>query len=358
MKLLFYLGHPAHYHTISHLLPKLSEEGYEPILAARDKDVLFELIEGLPYRIYRIPGRKKNSRTQLFFSILSREWRIFRLVLKERPALLIGTDIVITHVGYWTGVPSLMIDEDDSEAVPLLAHLGFRYATKVIAPHSCKIAPYEKKKLAYQGIHELAYLHPDRFQPDPTQVEGLFSHGRDRYVLIRVSALQAHHDVGIKGLDEELLRELIERIRPYASVWISSEKELPEDLEDHQLPLPSHRIHHVLAHASLLIGDSQTMSAEAACLGTPFIRFSDLVGKLGYLDELEQSYGLGYGLSSEEKERLLKKSSMLLQNEKLENEWKERRDRFLEDADDPLDFIHACIREEVEKRRKKEEMGS
>ena len=46
-------------------------------------------------------------------------------------------------------------------------------------------------------------------------------------------------------------------------------------------------MHHVMAFASLYIGDSQTMAAEAGVLGVPFVRFNDFVGRLSYLHELE-----------------------------------------------------------------------
>ena len=55
-------------------------------------------------------------------------------------------------------------------------------------------------------------------------------------------------------------------------------------------------MHHVMAFASLYIGDSQTMAAEAGVLGTPFVRFNDFVGRIGYLRELEDVYQLGYGI--------------------------------------------------------------
>lgn len=55
-------------------------------------------------------------------------------------------------------------------------------------------------------------------------------------------------------------------------------------------------MHHVMAFASLYIGDSQTMAAEAGVLGVPFVRFNDFVGRLSYLHELEDVYQLGYGI--------------------------------------------------------------
>ena len=42
-----------------------------------------------------------------------------------------------------------------------------------------------------------------------------------------------------------------------------------------------------MAFASLYIGDSQTMAAEAGVVGTPFVRLNDFVGRLSYLHELE-----------------------------------------------------------------------
>ena len=51
-----------------------------------------------------------------------------------------------------------------------------------------------------------------------------------------------------------------------------------------------------MVFASLYIGDSQTMAAEAGVLGVPFVRFNDFVGRIGYLRELEDKYELGYGI--------------------------------------------------------------
>jgi len=53
-----------------------------------------------------------------------------------------------------------------------------------------------------------------------------------------------------------------------------------------------------MAFASLYIGDSQTMAAEAGVLGVPFVRFNDFVGRIGYLRELEDVYELGYGIKA------------------------------------------------------------
>ena len=54
----------------------------------------------------------------------------------------------------------------------------------------------------------------------------------------------------------------------------------------------------MMAFASLYIGDSQTMAAEAGVLGVPFVRFNDFIGRIGYLRELEDTYHLGFGIKA------------------------------------------------------------
>src|SRR5690606_13332766 len=91
--------------------------------------------------------------------------------------------------------------------------------------------------------------------------------------------------------------------------------------------------------ASLYIGDSQTMAAEAAVLGTPSIRFNDFVGKLGYLEELEHKYGLTYGIKTSEPEKLLAKIDELLSFPHIKDEWAKRRDKMLSEKIDVTAFM-------------------
>ena len=76
----------------------------------------------------------------------------------------------------------------------------------------------------------------------------------------------------------------------------SSERPLEPQFEQYRIKINPLDMHHVMAYASLYIGDSQTMAAEAGVLGVPFVRFNDFVGRIGYLRELEDKYELGYGI--------------------------------------------------------------
>ena len=81
----------------------------------------------------------------------------------------------------------------------------------------------------------------------------------------------------------------------------------------------------------MYIGDSQTMAAESAVLGVPFIRFNDFVGKIGYLHELENRYELGYGFKSNDSEKMLSKVSEILSYPGLNKDWKNKRAKMLSD---------------------------
>ena len=98
-------------------------------------------------------------------------------------------------------------------------------------------------------------------------------------------------------------------------------------------------MHHFLAGAHLVIGDSQTMIAEASVLGTPSIRINDFVGILGYLEELEHKYGLTFGIKTSEPEKLLSKVEELLTYPNIKEEWEKRKEKMINEKIDVTAFI-------------------
>lgn len=345
---LFYLGHPAHYHNISEVIQQLSEKGFRIVLVARAKDVLFELLEGLPYEIVYLKPKKGKGKLSLIATVLTREFILFRLGLKYKPKMLIGTDIVITHIGKILRIPAVILNEDDAKEVPFLAKYGFKYATAVFSPNSCDISPYEQKKIGYNSYHELAYLHPNYFTPDKSKIEELLVHG-EKYFILRFAELTAHHDAGKSGINLTVAKRLIEKLTPFGRVYITSERKIESELEQYRIKINPKNIHHALYYATMYIGDSQTMAAEAAVLGTPAIRFNDFVGKLGYLEELEHQYKLTYGISTNNPEVLYRTIDELLENESLREIFHQRRDEMLIKSDD---IVQLWVNYFIENRKK------
>ena len=73
-------------------------------------------------------------------------------------------------------------------------------------------------------------------------------------------------------------------------VFVSSESELPTELAAYRLPTAPEMIGHVMAHATLVFGESATMVSEAAMLGVSGI-YLDNTGRL-YTRDLQERYGL------------------------------------------------------------------
>ncbi len=344
MKYLIYLGHPHHYLTVKHAVDRLAAAGDEVLLLARHKDVLLNLLaaQSHPYEVLS-RGPIRRAVAGRISGIANREMRVWRCCRDWRPDLLVGTDLVITHIGRLRGIPSLVFSEDDSAVVPLMAHLGYRFANRIFAPASCDLGAWEVKKIAYRGYQELAYLRPEVFQADANVVR---RYGLDpgRYSLLRVAQLTAHHDVGKQGVDDALARRLVAVMRAHGDVYISSERPLPDDLAALRLPIEPADIHHVLGHAQMLVGDSQTMTTEASVLGTPAVRYNDFVGEIGCMTELETRYRLAHGIKPGRPDELVELIQELFGREALAATWEARRQVLLAETDDVTEALVAAMR--------------
>lgn len=336
LKFLFYVGHPAHYHNYSVVAKQLVERGQGVFYVVRPKDVLIELLNQ-PDRVYILPEKSGSSKLALIWSVLRRMSIMIRIVLREKPSIMIGTDLAIAQIGYVLRKTSVVVTEDDAGAVPLLANYAYPYATWILAPNGCEVHRFEKKVIRYAGYHELAYLHPDHFTPDFELVSEHVSNPKCYFVL-RFSALAAHHDSGIAGIDDEFALRLAQKLEPHGQVLITSERSLSQQLEPYRTTFHPKHIHHVLAFARIVVGDSQTMAAEAGVLGTPFIRCNGFVGRLSYLEELEKTYGLGVGILPENRDKIFDILDDWLANARLSVDFQHRRERMLQEKINVADY--------------------
>ncbi len=330
-RFLFYMGHPAHFHNVKHVIDELEKEGHEVLVVARAKDVLFSLLEGQSWNVVKLSERSGKGKLSLIFSVLQREWKMLRIAMKWKPTCMAGTDLVITHIGKLLRIPSVIINEDDSAAVPMMAKLAFPYCTAILAPNCCDQSPANNKKIGYDGYHELAYLHPDYFTPNrellPEPVRSAAS-----YFVLRFASLHAHHDDGRKGIDDGLAKELIDILEPHGQVFITSERPFSPELEPYRLPVHPRDMHQVMAHAKMYIGDSQTMAAEAAVLGVPSIRFNDFVGELNYLEELEKRFELTKGIRTDQGREFVQLVQKWVELKGINDEWKRRQKIMLDET--------------------------
>jgi len=339
MKILIYLGHPAHFHLFKNTIKNLEQHDHQVFVLIKKKDILEDLlIRGNIQFKNILPEGRKDHKAGIALGVLKRDLRLFAFCVGNRPDLLVGTSTEIGHVGSLLRIPSINVNEDDAAVVPLYSKISYPWCTHVLSPSVCDNEKWEKKTIKYEGYHELAYLHPNHFTPSRSLVESYFSTDKP-YFLIRFAKLTAHHDAGIKGINNNLARKIIDMLSPKGRVYITSERELSPEFEPYRMAINPLDIHHVMAFASLYIGDSQTMAAEAGVLGTPFVRFNDFVGRIGYLAELEDKYRLGYGIRPDNPEKLLETVKRLIDTEDLKAVFAGRREKMLNDKIDTARFM-------------------
>ena len=342
MNILIQLSHPAHFHLYKNVAKNLMNDGHKVFILIKTKDILEDLLKqsGLPYyNILKEAHRK--SKFGILWDMIVRDWRMLRFVRKNKIDLLTGSTVEVAQVGWLTRKYRINTGEDDMNVVPLFPKMAGPFMGTILSPRVCNNFSLEPFSVKYESYHELAYLHPNHFVADKKVVEKYFS-ADTPYFILRFSSLNAYHDAGIKGINTEIAQKLIDILKPHGRIYITSERELESQFEQYRIPIKTLDMHHVMAFSTLYIGDSQTMAAEAAVLGVPFVRFNDFVGRIGYLNELEDVYHLGYGIKASQEgaaEKMYQTVEKILSMPNLKEEWQSRRQKMLSEKIDYAQFL-------------------
>ena len=294
MKYIFELNHPKHYYQFKEVMQRISKDGHEILILARDKDVLLNVLkeEGVSYTIF---GKHHKTMVSKILGAIPLIISYLSIARKYKP------DVIVSKGSWYGTFTAKLIHKTsiiflDSEVVELNNKFVVPMCSRVITPGNFKL-DFGKKHFKVNGLFEDCYLSPQVYQPNYRVIEkyGL----RQPYAVVRFVGWFANHDVGKKGFSIEEKIKLVESIAQKMTVYISSEKELPKELISYKLPTPASAIHDVLSFADLYVGDSQTMAAEASLLGTPAIRSNSFVGQndMSNFIMLQEKYGLLYNVA-------------------------------------------------------------
>lgn len=334
--LYFDINHPVQVLMLRPVIGALTEAGYTTRVFARDKDVTLGLLDRFGLEATTL-ARRRRGRLGSAIELIARESRLLRLALEERPRAILGTSVHAARVGRITGALSVVINDDDATAVPWFARLAYPFADLIVKPQ-CLAFENHRHQETYKGNQQLFYLHPSRFTADPTVRAELGIEPGQRFGVIRLSALDAHHDEGVRGLARAHLQEVAGLVPKHMAVFASLEKEQNLPAGWRPIRLPPDRLHHVLAAADFFVGNGQTMTAEAAVLGTPAFRLNDFVGRISYLKELE-SFGLAFGFRPGQERDLVARLSAVLDGNPPRAAFDGARRRFLSVMVDPLPWL-------------------
>lgn len=343
MKIIVEVGHPAHVHHFKHMIWQLQKKGHEILVCAVDKEVALNLLNayGIRYEVLGV-NKGKGIIGKIPFFIKS-EVKMFGIARKFNPDLFISRGSPFSaHMSRIFRKSSISFN--DTEHSTIVDSIVFPFMDAIVTPR-CFKRDLGSKQIRYKGNHELAYLHPDYFTPNPDTLKEIGLTEDDTFCILRFVSWEANHDIGQTGLTLETKRKVIEIMNKYGRVMISSEKPLDEEFEQYRVAVSPEKMHDLLYYATLLYGESATMASECAVLGTHAI-FCDFAGR-GYTDEEEEKYDLVYNFKLDEHDQAVsvEKVAMLLENPDLKKQGRAKGKIMVEDMIDVtaymVDFVES-----------------
>ena len=338
MNLLFDLGHPAHFHLFKHSIRALQANGHKVIITAKDQPVLIALLQNAGLEFINL-GQKGHSLPGKAIRQLLFDWHIWQIARRFQIDIGLGVSMSVPQAAVFGRMKSLVFDDDDYAVTPLFYRFAHRFANQVISPECLSWQKGGNKYVYYNGYHELAYLRPDRFTPDPDVPAKAGVKEGEPYFVLRFNAFEAYHDTGQSGFSLKQKEELIEKLIPYGRVFITGELASAPHFQPYMISIHPAEMHSFLAYATMFIGDSQTMASEAAVLGIPSIRLNSFAGKISYLEEQEKKYRLTFAFHPDDYSKMLSKVDEIFTITNLKEEWQLRRQLMLQDKIDVTDFF-------------------
>lgn len=288
MRLLVDILHPKQAHFFRPLIRRWQAQGHAVQIVTRDKDITHQLLDGfgLPYLCLSRQRRGAGMAREL----VERWLRMAGVIRRFRP------DITLSVTGISTALPSRLlgiptIALTDTETATLSNRIAFPFADRILTPQWYQL-DHGARHHRYRGFHEWSYLHPDEFSPEPALVRAQGIEPTEPYAVVRFVRWDAAHDQGELGLRPADAVAMVEGLAQQMRVVLSSEAPPPPALRPYVAPLQVEQMHHIMAFARLVAGESPSMATEAALLGVPAVLVSSWAGRCGNMQVLEQRYGL------------------------------------------------------------------
>ena len=340
----FVVGHPAHVHLFKNAIRDLNGLGYRILILAVRKEITLEVLrrEGFSYEVI---GTNYPSLLAKAVTIPGKDWRTVQILRDFDPDLVVSTGSpYAAHACRLLGIPHICFGDTEVASLATLTMLPFIDA---IYTPDCFSIDLGQKQIRYPSYHELAYLHPRRFRPDPEALLQAGLRAGEPYFILRLSSADSAHDMREEAsgvTNRDLLLHLLTELEKHGRPIVSSEVPLPSSITSYLGRFPPEIIHSLLAFATLYVGEGATMASEAGILGTPWVFISRT--PRGYLDDQERVFGLGTRVES-----LSAAVPIALRwaSEPMTKEsWKEKSQRLIAVKADTTEIIVDAVRSRVE----------
>jgi uncharacterized protein len=272
MNVLVDIGHPAHVHLFKNLALIMMQHGHSLFFTVREGESETILLSAYELN-YKLIGHKRKTKLGKITGILYFTFKILLIAIKYKP------DIFLSHGSVYAGIAAFLLGKphiamEDSGNMEQI-RLSKPVSSVILSPD---ILPVNlgRKQIKYSSYHELAYLHPNYFNPDKRIIEKLGLEEK-KYCILRFSSFNASHDIGQKGFSPDQKIKIVDELKKRFKVLISSEKSLPAELSEYQVNFHPVMMHHVLAFARIVISEGATIASESGVMGVPTIYVNSIV---------------------------------------------------------------------------------
>lgn len=336
------IGHPKDVNLFKNVIMKLQKKGHEIQIFARAKENTKKMLAeyNLEYKLSKHFKSMSGKALGVFFNDIL----LYKYAKDFNPDIFVSPGSPYSaHVSRLIGKPHIAFS--DTEIAGIVTHLTLPFTDKIYTSTSFYLDLGSKQE-KFDGYYELAYLHPKYFTPKKQVTEKYQL--KENYIILRLSALASNHDLqatgfGFKTQDE--LKEYLQEIEKYGQIIIFSETSQWQIIKEYQIEIDSRDLHDLLYYSKLYIGEGASMASEAAILGVPSIYVSNT--ERGYLNELEQKYGLVCNII--QRDKALKKAIEILRDEQVRDKWNLKKEIMLSEKIDVVNFmvdtIEKCVKE-------------
>jgi uncharacterized protein len=336
LKILIDINHPAHVHYFKNMIKIMKQKEHDFRVISRNKEIEHYLLD--KYEIdYISRGIGKKSTLGKAFYFFYATYFLLKHVILFKPDVVISFGTPYPAIASWI-MRKPHVSVNDTEHAKMHHLLTDPFSKTILTP-SCYNIDLGPKQIRFEGYMELSYLNKKYYNEDKTVFDLLKIPEDSEYVIFRFVSWNAVHDQGHSGISLENKIRVVKKYSELCKVFISSEAELPAELEKYRIQIPPEKMHDVLNYATLFFGESATMASECACLGTPAI-YLDNDGR-GYTDEEETDYGLVFNFSESADDQVMaiEKGFDLLINRNNNVSWKKNHKKLLDDKIDVTAFF-------------------
>lgn len=330
MRIIIDIGHPGHVHLFKNLAKELIRKNHSVLFTCREKEFEVQLLNEYGFRFISF-GKHYQSKAGKIWGLFWFNLKMIKVSYRFKPDLYLSHGSIYAAQTSWLfGKPHIsMEDSGNMEQIRL-----YKPFTKVILTPDVLDRELGSRQVRYSGYHEIAYLHEKYFHTDKEILKDIGIKDNEKFCVLRFVSWKATHDYGQKGLTKIQKIELVKILENKFRVFITSEVDLPAELESYQLKIRPSQIHNLIALAEIVISEGATVASEAGVLGTPSIYINSIIRSY---NEDQEKYGTV--INYRNGEQLLTKIFDLISDKDLKSKVGSNRSKLMANKINVTDFL-------------------